>query len=277
MFKTNALLLSVALGWAAISCAELKEVKDLHYHSEAELATGDDYMRSQCQLDLKYPDAVKGWPVVIWFHGGGLTGGRRHYPGLPADIAVVSVGYRLSPQVELPLFIEDAAAATAWVFKNIAFYGGDPQKIFISGHSAGGYLAAMVGMDPRWLAKHAIDHRKLAGIMPVSGQMTTHFHVKQLQGDTGHQFRPLVDEYAPLYYCAPGLPPICLITGDRDIEWKCRVEENQLLAVSLKGVGCKTVEFYEMGGLDHGSVGQGAMLVIPGFIKRVLTGVTGEE
>lgn len=269
MFKRVYVFLSIALCCCFAFSAEVQEVKDLHYHSEAELAAGDDTMRSQCQLDLKYPEGKKGWPVVVWFHGGGLTGGHRHYPELPADIAVVAVGYRLSPQVKLPLFIEDAAAATAWVFKNIANYGGDPEKIFISGHSAGGYLAAMVGMDPRWLAKHGVDHKKLAGIIPVSGQMTTHFHVKQLLGDTGHQFRPLINEYAPLYYCTPDLPPICLITGDRDIEWKCRVEENQLLAASLKGVGCKTVEFYEMGGLDHGSVGQGAMLVIPGFIKRV--------
>lgn len=268
MFKQIYAFLSVALCGLIAFSADVKEVKDLHYHSEAELAAGDDYLRSQCRLDLRYPEDKTGWPVVIWFHGGGLTGGSRHYPALPEELAVVAVGYRLSPKVELPLFIEDAAAAVAWAFKNIASYGGDPEKIFISGHSAGGYLAAMVGMDPRWLAKHGINHKKLAGIIPVSGQMTTHFHVKQLLGDTGHQFRPLINEYAPLYYCAPDLPPICLVTGGRDIEWKCRVEENELLAVSLKQVGCKSVEFYEMGGLNHGSVGQGAMLLIPGFIKR---------
>ncbi|MDD2600001.1 MAG: alpha/beta hydrolase [Kiritimatiellae bacterium] len=268
MFKQIYLFLSVAICGGLVFSAGAKEIKNLHYHTEAEQAAGDDYLRSQCRLDLRFPDEKKGWPVVIWFHGGGLTGGGRHYPALPAEIAVVAVGYRLSPKVELPLFIEDAASAVAWAFKNIANYGGDPEKIFISGHSAGGYLAAMVGMDPRWLAKHEIDHKKLAGIIPVSGQMTTHFHVKQLLGDTGHQFRPLIDQYAPLYYCAPGLPPICLITGGRDIEWQCRVEENQLLAISLKQVGCKVVEFHEMGGLDHGSVGQGAMLVIPGFIIR---------
>ncbi len=263
----------VAAGWWGLMCsAEVQEVRDLSYYSEVELARGDDYMRSQCRIDLKYPEGPKGWPVVLWFHGGGLTGGSRHYPELPADIAVIAVGYRLSPKVELPVFIEDAAAAIAWVFKNIESYGGDPEKIFISGHSAGGYLAAMVGMDPRWLARHAVDHRKLAGIIPVSGQVTTHFHVKKLMGDTGPQFRPLINEYAPLYYCAADLPPICLITGGRAIEYKCRVEENELLAISLRQVGCRTVEFHEMGGLDHGSVGQGSLLIIPGFIKRVLVG-----
>ncbi len=247
------------------------EVKDLHYHSEAQLAAGDDYMRSQCRLDLKFPDDKKGWPVVVWFHGGGLTGGRRHYPALPADIAVIAVGYRLHPKVDVPVFIEDAAAAVAWTIKNIESYGGDPNKVFVSGASAGGYLTAMIGMDPKWLAKHDVDHKGLAGLIPVSGQVTTHFNVKVWMGDEGSQYRPLINEFAPLYYVANDLPPICLITGGRDIEWKCRVEENELLASSLKHTGNKIVEFHEMNGLNHGTVTKGAMCIIPGFIKRVLS------
>jgi acetyl esterase/lipase len=252
------------------SMAGIREVKDLHYHSDAELAAGDDYMRSQCVMDLKYPEDQKGYPVVVWFHGGGLEGGRKHYPELPGNIAVVAVGYRLSPKVTVPVFLEDAAASIAWVYQNIASYGGDASKIFISGHSAGGYLSAMVGMDPKWLARHGVDHKTLAGIIPVSGQVTTHFNVKKWLGDAGPQFRPLINEYAPLFYVDKDLPPICLITGGRAIEYKCRVEENELLAISLKQTGSRMVEFHEMGGLDHGSVGQGSMLIIPGFIKRVL-------
>ena len=98
-----------------------------------------------------------------------------------------------------------------------------------------------------------------------------HFNIKKWMGDTGPQYRPLINEYAPLYYVDKGVPPICLITGGRDIEWKCRVEENELLAVCLKQSGNAMVEFHEMGGLDHGTVGKGAMHIIPGFIKRVLT------
>jgi acetyl esterase/lipase len=267
MFKWTILGLVVVFAFSA----HAEETKDLHYHSEAELAAGDDYMRSQCRLDLKYPDGRKGWPVVVWFHGGGLEGGRRHYPSLPSDIAVVAVGYRLHPKVDVPVFIEDAAAAVAWTVKNIEKFGGDPGKVFVSGHSAGGYLTAMVGMDPKWLARHGVDHKELAGLIPVSGQVSTHFNVKRWLGDKGPQFRPLVNEYAPLYYVDKGLPPVCIITGGRDIEWKCRVEENELLAISLKQSGNPVVEFREMNGLDHGSVGKGAMLVIPGFIKRVLS------
>ncbi len=60
---------------------------------------------------------------------------------------MIGVGYRLSPKVQHPVYIEDAAAAVAWTFRNIASYGGDPDKIFVTGISAGGYLTAMVGLD----------------------------------------------------------------------------------------------------------------------------------
>ncbi|MFO7937141.1 MAG: alpha/beta hydrolase [Kiritimatiellia bacterium] len=267
MIKRSILAFTVA-AFSIVSSA--KEIRNLHYHTETELAGGDDYMRSQCQLDLKYPDGKTGWPVVVWFHGGGLEHGHRHYPSLPSDIAVIAVGYRLHPKVNMPVFIEDAAAAVAWTLKNIEQYGGDSEKVFVSGHSAGGYLTAMTGMDPKWLAEHNLDHKKIAGLIPVSGQMSKHFNVKKWMGYTGPKFRPVVDKYAPLYHISGDLPPVCLITGGRDIEWPCRVEENELLSISLKKSGNKMVEFHEMNGLNHGTVGKGAMFIIPGFIRRVL-------
>lgn len=244
---------------------------DIAYYSDAALEKADDYQRAQCKLDIYHPSGRTGFPTVIWFHGGGLTGGKRSMPSgfKNQGIAIVSVSYRLSPQGKLPCFFEDAAAATAWVFQNIANYGGDPSQIYISGHSAGGYLAAMVGMDARWLKPHGISNQQLAGIIPVSAQVTTHFEVKKLRGDTGEQYRPIIDEYAPLYHAAKNLPPICLITGDRRIEFKSRVEENELLAVSLKNLGHEQTEFYEMGGLDHGGVAEGGILVARKFMKKL--------
>ena len=181
----------------------------------------------------------------------------------------MAVSYRLSPKAELPSFLDDAAASTAWVLRNIEKFGGDPKKVFIAGHSAGGYLAAMIGLDSKWLSKQGISNQQLAGIIPVSGQMTTHFLLKKLRGDEGNSLRPLIDDYAPLYYASKDLPPICLIVGDRRVEFKSRVEENDLLAVTLRNVGHPHVEFYEMGGLDHGNVTDGAVVIIPQFIKKV--------
>lgn len=260
---------------AAAAPAPLREasavVTNLAYTGEAALHNAGDYQRTQCRLDLRYPTNRTGFATVVWFHGGGLTGGKRHFIDLKRpDIAVAAVGYRLSPKAKLPAFLEDAAAATAWVVRNIAQYGGDSNRVFVAGHSAGGYLSAMIGMDPKWLAPHGVSNLDLAGVIPVSGQMTTHFHVKKLRGDTGPEFRPLIDEYAPMYYCASNLPPICLILGDRNIEYKNRVEENALMAVSLRNLGHPHVEFYEMGGLDHGTVGEGGLVVMRKFIASVL-------
>ncbi len=272
-FLTAAALAEAAPPKAA---AETSVAADISYYSAAALTQADDYQKAQCRLDLRYPANRPGFATLVWFHGGGLTSGRRHFVTLKdRDVAVAAVGYRLSPQGKLPSFLEDAAAATAWVVRNIAQYGGDSNKVFVSGHSAGGYLAAMVAMDPKWLAAQGVSHRQLAGVAPVSGQVTTHFHVKQLLGDPGPQFRPLINEYAPLYHCASNLPPVCLIVGDRAIEFKCRVEENELLAASLRTLGHPHVEFYEMGGLDHITVGDGGMLIVNGFIQRVLRGGQG--
>lgn len=246
--------------------------KDLSYLEGDDLAKADAYRRSQCRMDLSLPTGKPGFPTLIWLHGGGLTGGKRSFPGnlKKDDLGIVAVSYRLSPKAEHPAWLEDTAAATAWVFRHIAERGGDPKKIFLSGHSAGGYLAAMVGMDPRWLNAYGISHRDLAGLIPVSAQVTTHFLVKKLRGDTGAQFRPIIDEMAPLYYVSKDLPPICLVLGDRAIEFKSRVEENDLMAVSLRNLGHPMVEFHEMGGLDHGTVFPGAQIIMPGFIKRVI-------
>lgn len=235
------------------------------------LQTADDYRREQCQLDLSLPAGNTGFATVIWFHGGGLTGGKRSTPALPdKSLGVVGVGYRLSPKADHPAYLRDAAAATAWVLKHIAEYGGDPKKVFVSGHSAGGWLAAMIGMDPRWLKAEGVSNRDLAGIIPVSGQMTTHFHVKKLLGDTGPELRPIINEWAPLFYASKDLPPICLILGERSLELKNRVVENDLLATSLRNLGHPLVEFHEMDGLDHGTVIPSALNITPEFVHRVL-------
>jgi len=271
--KSSLLFLSTFLfslaGSAAQESVKCGLLTNVTYYAPSELQRADDYQKTQCHLDLRYPTNRLGFATVVWFHGGGLTGGKRHFIELKRpEIAIAAVGYRLSPKVAHPGYLEDAAAATAWVIKNIAQYGGDSNKVFVAGHSAGGYLSAMIGMDPRWLAAQGVSNLQLAGLIPVSGQVTTHFHVKKLRGDTGPEYRPIIDEFAPLYHSASNLPPICLILGDRNIEYKNRVEENALLAVSLKNLGHQHVEFYEMGGLNHGSVGEGGMILLRNFVDK---------
>ena len=109
-------------------------------------------------------------------------------------MVLVAVNYRLLPEVEIGECIDDAAAAVAWVFREIGKYGGDKKKIFISGHSAGGYLTAMIGLDKRWLAEYGTDADSIAGLIPFSGQMISHFAYREMKGIGNLQ--PLIDEYA---------------------------------------------------------------------------------
>jgi acetyl esterase/lipase len=241
---------------------------NIAYYADAR----DEYQKEHCKLDVYYPKGTKGFPTVVWFHGGGLTAGERYIPGLlkQRGIAVVGVSYRLAPKAQTPSFIEDTAASVAWVLKNIERYGGDPKQVFVAGHSAGAYLAMMIAMDPKWLAAEGLSHRQLAGIVAVSGQLTTHPTIRKLRGEKGERLRPVIDEFAPLNHVSKDLPPICLITGGRDIEIEARVEENQLMEATLRSLGHTAVEFHEMSGLDHDTVEQGGQILALTFIKRTL-------
>ena len=159
LFSTICLIL------AAQEAAYLS-LENIAYYPESETLT-DEYLLERCVLDLYYPADQAGYPTVVWFHGGGLTGGNKYIPEELKEqgMAVVAVNYRLYPKIKAPVYIEDAAAAVAWVFKHIPDYKGDPELIFISGHSAGGYLASMLGLDPRWLKEHEIDANRIAGLM----------------------------------------------------------------------------------------------------------------
>jgi acetyl esterase/lipase len=211
----------------------------------------DQYIQQACVLDIYYPVKDAGFTTVIWFHGGGLTGGNKEIPEAlkKKGICVVGVGYRLSPKAKCPQYIEDAAAAVAWVFKNIKSYGGDADKIFVSGHSAGGYLTCMVGLDKKWLKVYDIDANKIAGLIPFSGQTITHFTIRKERGIPETQ--PVVDEFAPLFHVRADAPPLVLITGDREMEMLGRYEENAYLMRMMKVAGHKKTTLYELDGYGH--------------------------
>jgi acetyl esterase/lipase len=245
--------------------------KDVFYLPEAE-ATATDYARQQCRLDLYYPKGSKGFPTVVFYHGGGLTAGKRAVPSAlqKRGWAVVGVGYRLSPQVQHPTYIEDAAAALAWTFKHIEAYGGDPARIFVTGISAGGYLTAMLGLDKSYLAVHGIDANRIAALIPVTGQMITHQTVRKEQGIEPSQFRPTIDRFAPLYHVRKDAPPALFVTGGWGVDMLMRAEENLYMVSMLKLVGHKAVEHVVIEGADHSRCGAECWPHVVGFIEKCL-------
>ena len=240
-------------------------VEDIGYRSEN---SGDAYVNERCVLDVYYPENAKDFATVVWFHGGGITGGEKFIPQELKEkgIAVVAVNYRLSPKATAPAYIDDAAAATAWVFKHIHEYGGDRAKIFISGHSAGGYLVAMVGLDKSWLKQYDVDADQLAGIIDFSGHAITHMTVRGEQGIKDTQ--PIVDKYAPLYHVRADAPLLVLITGDREQEMLGRYEENAYFYRMMKVVGHKDVHLYELDGFDHGAMAAPAFHILLHYVNE---------
>ncbi|WDQ18435.1 alpha/beta hydrolase [Rhodopirellula sp. P2] len=241
-------------------------------HKDVPYRTGDgltDYQQERCRLDLIHPTDEKGFATVVWFHGGGLTGGEKSFPSglLQPGLAVAAVNYRLYPKVKSPAYVEDAAAAVAWVFQNIEQYGGDPNRIYVSGHSAGGYLTSMVGLDQRWLAKHDIDANQIAGLIPYSGHTITHFTVRKEHGIDGRQ--PVIDDMAPLFHVRKDAPPLLLITGDRELEMLGRYEENAYLWRMMQVVGHKQTKLMELDGYNHGQMAEPSHPLLLRFIQEL--------
>lgn len=230
----------------------------------------DTYALERCKLDFYYPEGVEDFPTVVWFHGGGLTSGNKYIPQelKECGLAVVAVNYRLLPKASLSDCIDDAAAAVAWTFREIENYGGDRSKIFVSGHSAGGYLTNMIGLDKKWLAKYEIDADSIAALIPFSGHAISHFAYREAKGMKVTQ--PSIDEFAPLYYVRPDAPPLIIVSGDREMELLGRYEETAYFWRMMKVVGHKETYLYELDGFDHNSMASPAFHILKNHIKAIL-------
>lgn len=242
-------------------------IEDIPYTADDE---ADTYRLERCRLDVYYPEK-DGFATLIWFHGGGLEGGNKELlEGFRRQgFAVVSVNYRLFPRCKCPDYIDDAAMAVAWTFEHIADYGGDPDKIFVSGHSAGGYLALMVALAKEYTSRYGLDADRIAKTYPVSGQTVTHYTIRKERGLPDGI--PVIDDYAPITHAGRGGSPMVLICGDRDLEMLARYEENAHLQALLKHFGHDSV-LYEMQGFDHVSVLAPAVAYIAADIRRITQG-----
>lgn len=126
-------------------------------------------------LDVYAPDNAKDLPVVFWIHGGGWQAGDKSSIQskpqwfLQQGFVFVSTNYRLLPNVTMETIVEDVAKSLGWVHKNISRYGGDPNKIYVMGHSAGAQLAALICTDDRYLKSEGVPFSSLKGCVPVDG------------------------------------------------------------------------------------------------------------
>ncbi len=243
------------------------------YHTETAIpysVNKDAYSKKRCVLDIHHLKDTTGMPVVVWFHGGGLTGGTRYIPEelKESGYVVVAANYRLIPKVGISECIDDAASAVAWTFENIEKYGGDPSKIFVAGHSAGAYLTSMIGLDRKWLSKYGIEADSIAGLIPYSGQAITHFEQRKKQGLSPLQ--PAIDEFAPISHIRKDAPPYIIITGDAELEMNGRYEENAYMWRMMKLIGHPDVKIFKIDGHGHGAMSHPGHHILKRQIKRIL-------
>jgi acetyl esterase/lipase len=225
-------------------------------------AEGDSYAAERCRVDFYLPEqSAKPFPILVWFHGGGIEAGARNgndqkvfaWRFAEQGVGVALAGYRLSPQVRFPVYVEDAAAAVKSVVDNAAKLGGDPKRIFVGGHSAGAYLAALLAMDPKYLRDAGLPEGSIAGYIPMSGQMMTHFTVRKERGVANSQSLAAADEAAPIFHLRKDTAPIFIVIGDKD--WPARLEENQYFAAAMQKVAKnEQVSLLVVPDRDHGTI-----------------------
>lgn len=243
-------------------------VENIPYRHDNSIQVVDSYIEERCVLDIYYPKDIIDFPTLVYFHGGALTsGGKGLNPYLmEKGIAVVNVNYRLSPRVKVVDILEDAATSVKWVFDNIENFGGSKSKVYLSGHSAGGYIVSMITLDKSYLASHDVDANNIAGAIPLSGHAITHFTARKEYGLSQTQI--IVDQLAPLYHIRPDAPPYIIFTGDRDLELLGRYEENAFMERMMKLVGHKQTELFELQGYGHDMVYPALPIVIQ-FINKL--------
>jgi acetyl esterase/lipase len=232
---------------------EIERLANLHYKSGDSLSI---YEKERCVLDVYLPQGAKDFTTLVWFHGGGLKGGNKDGSVkmatslADAGVAVVVPNYRLSPKSKFPSYVEDAAAAVAWTKAHIAEHGGDPKRLFVGGHSAGGYLTLLLGMDRHYLKDVGLEPKDVAGYIPVSGQTMTHYTVREERGIG--QFTITADEAAPVHYSRPETQPFLVLYADHDMA--ARAEENAYFVAIMKGAGNKHITGKLITDRTHGSI-----------------------
>jgi len=162
----------------------------------SDLAYGPD---PRNKLDIYTPkDAAPDAPVVVFFYGGSwISGSRGDYAFVGEALAsrgivAVLADYRLYPQVHYQELLQDSAQAVGWTHAHIRQYGGDPGKLYVMGHSAGAYNAAMLALDPKWLAAAGTTPSIIKGWIGLAGP---------------YDFLPIEDpEVKPVFYF-PDSPP----------------------------------------------------------------------
>lgn len=227
--------------------------EDTHVVSTTDLAYGTDARQT---LDVYRPHEARQAPVMVFWYGGSWQQGAKGYYRFVGQsfarrgIVAILPDYRLAPDHPFPAFVEDAASAVRWARDHAEEFGGDPNRIYISGHSAGGHSALMLALDPLYLDAVGLAPSDLAGVVSLAGPTG----LENLRGEALKGVFPRTipdDAFSPVALAARHaemVPPILLMIGlDDDVIHASNVAR---LADAIRaGGGSVTVKAYP--GIGH--------------------------
>ncbi|MFP3947712.1 MAG: alpha/beta hydrolase [Gemmatimonadota bacterium] len=229
--------------------------RDVDYRGE------DSHEEGRDLLDVYMPEGASRAPVVVFFHGGALTFGSKDSGRVlaeqlvPRGVGVVSANYRLSPEVTHPTHVRDAAAAVAWTVDNIAEYGGNTDRLVVSGHSAGGYLAVLLGLDPEFLEAESASMDAVRSVVAISPFL----YVEETAADRdesvwGEDPRGWLEASVTprLRSGQPRARPMLLVYASGDEQWR-KAQINRF-APHMVAVGNENMSVVEVPNRDHGSL-----------------------
>jgi acetyl esterase/lipase len=192
---------------------------DSTYDKTAGIAYGDDPRQ---KLDVYVPhQPMPGAPVVVFFYGGSWNSGSRLDYSFVGEalasrgIVTVVADYRLYPQVRYPLFLQDGARAVAWTKTHIREFSGNPQRLYVMGHSSGGYNAAMLALDGEWLAAVDMSPRDLQGWIGLAGPYDF-LPIKNPEVRPVFFWPDSPPQSQPINHVSHGAPPALLIAASKD-------------------------------------------------------------
>ena len=256
-----ALLAIIPLTAGLVACSPLSAINALSSGSASTVTPDLPYGPLPRQkLDVYAPKSHAGLaPVVVFFYGGNWNSGQRadyafvgHALASRGYVAVIA-DYRLYPQVHYPEILQDAARAVAWTAVEVRRHGGDPARLFVMGHSAGAYNAAMVALDTSLLARHGMRPQDLRGWIGLAGPYDF-LPIDNPDTKPVFFFPDTPTSSQPIHHVTATAPPALLIAPQRGHDRLVDPQRNTGgLAAALRAQGRPVTELY-LDGVSHATL-----------------------